>query len=220
MKRAITLCCLSFFLCACSSNHQSSAPIQGLTPSQVDKMRSENAKISAAKSTPVTADTRFAPDNWPNRRAIAMTPSPIQQGTGPEPQASSALCRLGVSIRGVKQYDDSIAIWKRYMTASGDAAFAYGNLGYCYELAGYPNLAESAYLNGDRKGPEERPCRTNYGFMLARQGQIEEAVRQWDSVLTEAQIHYNLASIYQVNGRKAGSQGGIPESAGLRSDAD
>ena len=54
---------------------------------------------------------------------------------------------------------------------------------------------------GLEKDPKNVPSRTNYGLMLARQ-QIAEAVRMWNPVLSDAEIHYNLASIYALDGRK------------------
>ena len=167
-------------------------------------MSSENANIKEVKSTPVTADTRFAlgqlaesQGNFDNafhqyNKALDLNPKHLP-----------SLCRLGVLYAQMKKYDDSIAVWKRYITASGNAGFAYGNLGYCYELAGWPNLAKATYLKGIERDSRNGPCRTNYGIMLARQGQIAEALRMWNPVLTDAQIHYNLASIYQGTGRKA-----------------
>jgi tetratricopeptide (TPR) repeat protein len=124
-----------------------------------------------------------------------------------DPKHLPSLCRLGVVYAELKDYDTSIEVWKRYIAASGDAGFAYGNLGYCYELAGYPSLAKATYLKGIEKDPKNAPCRTNYGIMLARQGKIADAIRMWDDVLTEAEVHYNLASVYQVAGRKIEAKG-------------
>jgi len=203
MKRAITLCGVALFLCACSS-HQKTASIQGISPSQAEKMNSENASIKEAKSPAVTANTRFAAgqlaesqgnfDNAIHQYHVALDL---------DPKHLPSLCRLGVVYAEQKKYDLSIETWKRYIAASGDAGYAYGNLGFCYELDGFPSLAKAAYLKGIAKDPKNAPCRTNYGIMLARQGHIEEAVRMWNPVMSQAAVHYNLASIYQVNGRKA-----------------
>lgn len=204
MNKVITLCGLTIFLCACSSSHQSSASIQGLTPSQADKMNSENASIKEVKSTPVTANTRFALGQLAESQGnIDNAIHQYNKALELNPNYLPALCRLGVVYAELKNYDKSIEVWKQYVSASGYSGFAYGNLGYCYELAGYPSLAKAAYLKGIEKDPNDAPCRTNYGIMLARQDKITEAIRMWNPVLTEAQIHYNLASIYQVNGRKA-----------------
>jgi protein O-GlcNAc transferase len=203
MNKVITLCGLTIFLCACSSSHQSSASIQGLTPSQAQKMSSENATIKEVKATPVTADTRFALGQLSEGQGeIDRAIHQYNKALDLNPNHLPSLCRLGVIYAEQKNYDASIAVWKRYITASGDSGFAYGNLGYCYELAGFPSLAKETYLKGIEKDPHNGPCRTNYGIMLARQGKIAEALRMWSSVLNEGEIHYNLASIYQSTGRK------------------
>ena len=205
MNKAITFCGLAIFLCACSTNsHKSTASIQGLTPAQAQKMSTENVRIKEVKPTPVTANTRFALGQL--AEVQGEFDNAIHQyncALALDPKHLASLCRLGVLYAELKKYDLSIATWKRYIAASGDSGFAYGNLGYCYELDGYPSLAKATYLKGIAKDPNNGPCRTNYGIMLARQGKIEEAVRMWNPVLSQAQIHYNLASIYEVTSRKA-----------------
>jgi Flp pilus assembly protein TadD len=42
----------------------------------------------------------------------------------------------------------------------------------------------------------------NYGLMLARQNRIGEATIQLQSVLTPAEVHYNLGSVYEWQGKK------------------
>ena len=59
MNKVITLFGLSIFLCACSS-HQNNASISGLTPSDAQKMSSQNAKITEAPTPALKANTRFA----------------------------------------------------------------------------------------------------------------------------------------------------------------
>jgi tetratricopeptide (TPR) repeat protein len=202
MKTVLTLCGLTFFLCACSSNHPS-ASLQGLTPNQAEKMSNENAKIKEAKSPPVTANTRFAAgqlaetegqfDNAIHQYTVALEL---------DPKFLPAFCRLGVVYAEQKRYDKAIETFKKFIVASGDQGYAYGNLGYCYELAGLPALAKQTYVKGIARDPNNAPCRTNYGIMLAREGKIQDAVREWNPVLSQAAIHYNLASIYEHNGRK------------------
>ncbi|MGD0388086.1 MAG: tetratricopeptide repeat protein [Tepidisphaeraceae bacterium] len=203
MNKVITLFGLSIFLCACSSHHNG-ASISGLTPSDAQKMSSQNAKITEAPIPALNANTRFAAGQLDEAQgnlsdAIRQYNAALDINSKHLP----ALYQLGVIYAVQKDYDKSLEIWKRYVAASGDAGYAYGNLGYCYELAGSPKLAEAAYQNGIAKDSNNVPCRSNYGLFLAHQNKIQEAVRMWTPVLTEAQIHYNLASIYQQDGRKA-----------------
>jgi len=203
MNKVITLFGLSIFLCACSSHHNSAA-ITGLTPSDAQKMKSENAKITEAPAPTFKANTRFAAGQLAETQGnFSGAIHQYNEALDIDPKHLPSLYRLGVIYAGEKDYDKSIDTWKRYIAASGDAGFAYGNLGYCYELAGFPKLAEAAYQKGIEKDYNNGPCRANYGLFLARQDKIQEAVRMWTPVLTEAQIHYNLASIYQNDGRKA-----------------
>jgi tetratricopeptide (TPR) repeat protein len=191
------------FLCACSTAHQS-ASIQGLTPEQAQKMNGENDQIKEAKAPPVTASTRFAVGQLRESQGdIDGAIHQYNEALRLDPKYLPALCRLGVVYAELKDWKGSIDVWNRYIAASGDAGFAYGNLGYCYELAGYPALAKATYMKGISKDPMNGPCRTNYGIMLARQGDYGGAIKMWNPVLSEAQIHYNLASLYQAAGKKA-----------------
>jgi tetratricopeptide (TPR) repeat protein len=203
MKQAITLTGLAIFLCACASSHKSTASIQGLTPQQADKMNSEHAVVKEAKTPPVTANTRFALGQVAESQGdFDAAIHQYHRALELDPKHLASLCRLGVVYAKQKNYDLSIETWKTYIAASNDAAFGYGNLGYCYELAGFPALAKQTYLKGISKDPKNAPCRTNYGIMLAHEGKIAEAIRMWNPVLTDAQMHYNLASLYECDGRK------------------
>ena len=43
----------------------------------------------------------------------------------------------------------------------------------------------------------------NYGLMLARQGRFSEASTQLGAVLTAAEVHYDLASVMESQGKTA-----------------
>jgi tetratricopeptide (TPR) repeat protein len=206
MNKAIPLVTLSVFLCACASHSstQKTGSIQGLTPQEAAAMNSKNAKITDEKPPTVTADVRFAAGQLAESRGdIPGAEHQYFKALDLNPNHLPSLFQLAVIYASQKDYQKSIETWKRYIAASGDQGFGYGNLGFCYELAGMPNRAEDSYKKGIDKDPKNGSCRTNYGIFLARQGKIQEAVRMWDPVLSDAQIHYNLASVFQSNGRKA-----------------
>jgi tetratricopeptide (TPR) repeat protein len=209
MNKKITLCGLAIFLCACSSHNTSStASIQGLSPTDADRMSAQHATIKPAPPPQVTADTRFAAGQLAEAEGdYSKAIHQYKKALDLDPKHLPSLCRLGALYAQLKDYDTSIETWKRYIAASGNAPWAYGNLGYCYELAGYPDLAKATYQKGIDLDPHNAPCRTNYGIMLARDGKIAEALRMWSSVLTEGEIHYNLASVYQTEGRKEEAKG-------------
>ncbi|HEY1923381.1 MAG TPA: tetratricopeptide repeat protein [Tepidisphaeraceae bacterium] len=196
MNRAIKFVCLSFFLCACSSHN--AAP-QAETP----KLNSDEASLPVAKDPPLTANTRYAAGQLAESQGnVDAAIHQYNKALDIDSKHLPSLYRLGVIAAEQKKYDQSIAIWKQYITLSKDAPEGYGNLGYCYELATKPNLAEETYKKGIELDPKNGPCRTNYGLMLARRGKIQEAVRMWNPVLNNAEIHYDLAGIYAQDGRK------------------
>ncbi|MDW8262995.1 MAG: tetratricopeptide repeat protein, partial [Phycisphaerales bacterium] len=46
-------------------------------------------------------------------------------------------------------------------------------------------------------------CRTNYGLLLLRLGRVEEGCKQMEAVLPPAEVRYNVASMLELQNRKA-----------------
>ena len=158
----------------------------------------------AIKDTPMNAQTRFAAGQLAegqNRADLAITQ--YNEALKIEPNHLPSLYRLGVVYTQQKQYSKAIETWNRYIKATGGAAEAYSNLGFCQELAGDPAAAEASYRQGISKDPRSEPCRINYGLMLARRGNINEALIQLQVVLPPAKAHYDLGSVLQMQGRTA-----------------
>ncbi|MGD0462987.1 MAG: tetratricopeptide repeat protein [Tepidisphaeraceae bacterium] len=196
MNRAIPFVCLTFFLCACSSHNAASQ-------AQNQKLNPDEANMPLAKDPPLQANTRYAAGQVAESQGnIDAAIHQYNKALDIDAKHLPSLYRLGVIYAQLKKYDQSISIWQHYIVISNDAPEGYGNLGYCYELATMPKLAEATYQKGIVKDPKNAYCRTNYGLMLARQHRIQEAIRMWNPVLSDAEIHYNLAGIYALDGRK------------------
>jgi tetratricopeptide (TPR) repeat protein len=113
-----------------------------------------------------------------------------------------ALYRLGVLYATTQNYPEAIRTWKRYIDVTHHSAVGYSNLGFSYELAGDAVQAERAYRTGIERDSDSAPCRVNYGLMLARHGQVEAGVAQMQQVLSEAEVHFNVGSVHEGQGRK------------------
>ncbi len=197
MNRALTFVCLSFFLCACGSHTNTT------TQAEASRLNSDEANLPVAKDPPLTANTRFAAGQVAESQGDADAAiHQYNKALDIDPKHLPSLYRLGVIAAEQKNYSESISIWKQYITASNDAPEGYGNLGYAYELNNQPDLAEATYKKGIEKDFRNPSCRTNYGLMLARRNKIPEAIKMWNPVLSDAEIHYDLAGIYAQNGRK------------------
>lgn len=119
------------------------------------------------------------------------------------PKHVPTLYRMGVVLTKQKKYDDAVAMWKRYIDATGNLASGYSNLGFTYEMAADVPNAEAAYKQGLDIDPKDNSCRMNYGLMLARQNRTDEAKSELAEVLSPAEISYNLATIYEQQGAMA-----------------
>jgi Flp pilus assembly protein TadD len=194
---AAALVLVAAVLAGCASNGD---PGRHLALGQPLKPTTEFEK---ARQVPITADTHFAAGQLSEsqdhlERAVEQYKKALQKDS----KHRQALFRLGVVYTKRNQFDFAVATWQKYIHLTGGDATALANLGFCYELAGRGDEAEAAYLRGIRKDPKNGPCRVNYGLMLARRGSFNEATLQLQAVLSPAEVHYNLASVYEWMGRK------------------
>jgi len=168
------------------------------------EMNSERSKFERSEDPPFNANTRFAAGQLAEsqgapQRAVAQ----YQEALKLDPKLLPAAYRLGVCFTQMRDYPKAIAAWQNYVKLTNGSATAFGNLGFCLELSGQKPQAEDAYQQGIAKDPKSQPCRINYGLMLARAGRIDDALQQLRAVLSEAESHYNLASVYEQQGKKA-----------------
>lgn len=161
------------------------------------------SSFDTEKEPSIAIETRYAAGQLAesqNNPANAMRQ--YEEGLRLKPDHVPSLYRLGVVAAQLKQYEKAIETWKRYVKATRESASGYGNLGFCHELAGDSQAAESAYLKGIAKDPKNHPCRVNYGLMLARQDRVTDAINQLRAVLTPAEVSYNLGSVHEQLGRR------------------
>jgi tetratricopeptide (TPR) repeat protein len=164
----------------------------------------EDLNFETSEDPPVQAKTHFAAAQLAETQGDYNTA--IQQyweAVKLQPNYKEALYRLGISYCHLEHYVDAIDAWKQYVKATSGDATGYSNLGFCNELAGHLAEAEEAYLAGIEKDPKNNPCRVNYGLMLARENRVAEAVLQLQAVLSAAEVHYNLGSVFEQQGKKA-----------------
>ena len=196
---------VTLLICGACSSHkeEQSGALSGVSSKQAAEMEAQRNTFESSDDPPITAETRFAAGqlaesqgNMP--QAIAQYTEAIQI----KPNHQNSWSRLGLIYAQSKQYPQAIDAWQHYVRATNGAAAAYGNLGYCYELSGDRASAEQAFQTGVQRDPHNVQCRVNYGLMLARAGREKEAVEHLQAVLKPAQVHYNLGSVYEQQGRK------------------
>lgn len=158
-----------------------------------------SASIEAAPQPGINAQTHYAAGQLAESRgdfdsAIAQ----YRETLSLEPKNTKALYRIGCIQAQQKKYAESIATWKKYLELTNNSATGYNNLAFTEELAGNPAGAEADYRRGIAKEPSNGPCRVNFGLMLARNGRIGDATIQLQAVLPPAQVHYNLATVYEM----------------------
>ena len=155
-----------------------------------------------ARDPKINADTWFAAGQL--HESQGNLPAAMEQyrrALKQNDEHHGALYRLGVLYATTHNFDDAIKTWKRYISVTHHSAVGYSNLGFCHELAGNPSEAERAYLTGIERDSDSAPCRINYGLMLARHGRIDDAVAQMQQVLTPAEVHFNIGSVHEGQGR-------------------
>ena len=166
-------------------------------------MADSNTEFDKVKDHAITADTWFAAGQL--HESQGNLPAAIEQYRRTlklNDEHHGALYRLGVLYATTRNYPEAVKTWKRYIDVTHQSAVGYSNLGFCHELAGNPLEAERAYRTGIERDSDSAPCRMNYGLMLARHGRLEEAVAQMRLVVSEAEVHFNVGSVYEGQGRK------------------
>ena len=195
---------VALLLCgACSSKQEQSGSISGVSSKQAAEMEAQRNTFESSEDPPLNAETRFAAGQLAESQgATAQAVAQYTEAVNLNPNHQNAWYRLGVIYAQTKQFPQAIDAWQHYVKATNGAAAAYGNLGYCYELSGDRASAETAFQKGVQRDPHNVQCRMNYGLMLARAGREKEAVEHLQAVLKPAQVHYNLGSVYEQQGRK------------------
>jgi len=178
--------------------------IRGVSRGEAASLNSEHSRFESSEDPAFTAQTHYAAGQLAESQGNAR--AAIEQyraGLKVEPGHRASLYRLGVVYAQVRAYPEAIATWEEYVKRTGGDATAYANMGFCHELAGQSDVAEAAYQKGIAKDGKNNASRVNYGLMLARAGRGNEALIQLQAVLTAAQAHYNLGSVYEQMGKKA-----------------
>jgi tetratricopeptide (TPR) repeat protein len=173
------------------------------TSKSTGQPRSTSADPFDGPTKPLTANTHFAAGQVAeSQNDLPRAIDQYQQAIKLDKNFTKAWFQLGMIYTNLKQYDNAVVAWTGYTTATNGSAAGYSDLGYCLDLAGRTADAEAAYRQGIAADGKYEPCRVNYGLMLARLGRPDDATRQLTAVLTEAEAHYDLASVYEAQGKK------------------
>lgn len=192
----------AFWVAGCSSSNNNSG-LTGVSTEKADKINSSRDPFEKSEDPPITAETHFAAAQLAESQGeFAAAVKQYKEALKLDDKHTKSLYRLAICYSQLKKFPDAVATWKKYIDVTGGDANGYSNLGFCHELAGEIDHAEAAYLRGIEKDSKNVPCRTNYGLMLARLGRTSEATLQLQAVLSPADVHYNLASVLEHQGRK------------------
>ena len=201
MRHSILAMLAGTMLVGCAG--QNNAPVKNLDAGTAESLNSEHARFENNEDPPIDTQTRFAAAQLAEAQGqLAQAAKLYRQVLEENPKHQTALYRLGIIYTETKQYPLAIEVWRQYVKASDGSATAISNLGFCYELAGQIPEAEKAYNIGITKEPTNQACRVNYGLMLVRQNRLPEAIQQLSAVLRPAEVHYNIASVYEQMGEK------------------
>jgi tetratricopeptide (TPR) repeat protein len=191
-----------FVLPGCGEKDNNGA-MTGVASDKALNMNGERNGFENSEDPPIKAQTHYAAGQVSESQGDY--PGAIKQykeALKLNPKLKGAVYREAICLSHLKKFPEAVASWRRYIELTDGDVRGYSNLGFCYELAGQTDEAEAAYLRGIEKDPKNVPCRTNYGLMLARLNRTAEAKLQLQAVLSPAEVHYNLASVLEHQGRR------------------
>jgi tetratricopeptide (TPR) repeat protein len=187
----------------CAAQRPKVRPVTSMPDAEAARLKAEDGNFDRAKDPKYTPETRYAAGQLAeSQKDLPRAVEQYREALKLNPDHLPSLYRLGIVYTQQRQYGLAIDVWNRYVVATRNSATAYSNLGFCYELAGQPDQAERAYKEGIARDSASDPCRINYGLMLARHNRINEATLQLQKVLSPAEVHYNLASVFESQGRR------------------
>ena len=207
MKRLVAILLAILIVSACNSQKKKEKQAEDEKSKMADaqrQVRQTPDKFETSDDPPISADTHFAAGQLMESQGdLNGALKQYQAALKLDPNHKNALFRTGLVYTAQKNYSEALLFWRRYLKATNNSSAAYNNLALCYEQAGQINDAEQAYKAGIARDPEERPCRINYGLMLARHARTQEATAQLATVLTPAEVQYNLGSVFEEQGKLA-----------------
>ena len=211
----LSLLALAGLAVGCSSGGGGDSDIRALDAERAARLNAGRSAFSSPTPPPIRPQTYLAAGQLAESRgdlegAAAHYRSVLERG----PDDPEALFRLGV-VMSRQQSEAAPAVWRRYLAVTGQPAVAYANLGFCYELLGQPDAAESAYRSGILADSTDETCRINFGLFLARAGRMDAAADQLELVLAPAQVWYNIASAQESVGRHAEARASFARAAEL-----
>ncbi len=187
----------------CNSGNKESGGVSGVNTKTAAALNASRSQFENSEDPPLNAPTHFAAGQLNESQGdVAGALKQYDESLKLDPKYAPALYRLGVLYSELKQYPKAIGAWNRYITVTNHSSVGYSNLAYCQELSGNNAAAEISYRTGIERDPKSELCHVNYGLMLARIGRIDEAKTQFATVLKPAEVHYNLASVYELQGKK------------------
>ncbi len=184
----------------CAKNQQA---VSNLSADNANALNAQHSKFEKSEDPPFTVQTLFAAGQLAETQEAPLAAiSHYQAALRVDPHHRDSLFRVGVVYTKLRDWPRAIGAWKQYIKETKGDATAYANLGFCHDLAGHKDYAEKAYQEGIAHDPTNVSCRVNFGLFLAKEGRTDEAAAQWRAVLSEAQVHYNLGSIYEQQNKR------------------
>ena len=203
MRRTILVTVLMLAGCGGSKESQ----FKPLSRGESDSMSAQRSRFDSAEDAPFTAQTHFAAGQLAESQgASAMALDRYAAALKQDSKHLPSLYRTGVLYTQLRQYPQAIETWQKYIAMSGNEATGYSNLGFCYDQAGQTAEAEAAYREGLAKDASNQACHVNYGLLLAKLGRTDDAVAQLKVVLPESQAWYNVGSVCEQRGDRAGAK--------------
>jgi tetratricopeptide (TPR) repeat protein len=197
---SIAIALVVLLITGCAKNQQA---VSNLSRDNANALNAQHSRFEKSEDPPFTVQTHFAAGQLAESQEASLTAiAHYQAALRIDSHHRDSLYRIGVVYTKLKDWPRAIGAWKRYIRETKGDATAYANLGFCHDLAGHKSDAEKAYQEGIARDSSNVSCRVNYGLFLAKEGRIEDAAAQWRAVLSEAQVHYNLGSIYEQQNKR------------------
>ena len=148
-------------------------------------------------------------------RRSAEAIAPVERLLEQRPSASS-WNELGLLYQDVRDFSAAENAFRQAVTLSPESDRAHNNLGYNLLLVNKSEDAEREFRKALESNPSSATARNNLGTLLARRGEFERALEQFQMAADAAAAHNNLAVVLIEMGQYERSREELVKSLALR----
>ncbi|MCK6457862.1 MAG: tetratricopeptide repeat protein [Phycisphaerae bacterium] len=177
------------------------------TPSSAAEPESKEPKVEPAPPPPIHSSTRLSAGKMLESEGnLAGAIEQYREALKDDPRSIEAYTRLGIAYNRTQRFEDAMKMFLRAIEIAPEKAYLHNNLGFSYVLAARYRDAERAFRQALTLRPGYQRARMNLALVLAQTGRNDEALVEFEKVVSRDAAHFNLGLIQAADKRYAAAE--------------